>query len=652
VTKKTSRSKPHRAHAPGAGHPPHAPTTHGMKPVDASRRTPSIEPREFGFTGAAPSIGIAVAFFAASLVLAARSPISGDGAELVATAVHGGVLHPPGFPLGSWIDRIVVALPLGGTAAFRLSVFSALCHAVCLFVLERTGYAIGLGVLGRFACAGAFVLFAPIFALGTQPEVFALAHLLIVGLVAQAVAFSIRTVRRTAFGPRDAVALGSLVGLAASQHPIAVLAAPAFLVSLVHLALLREGRVLRISLAALSFAFVAGSLYASLPLLAGDAVWPNWGPPRTASAIVHHLLRSDFGTIDPMRDEATETFRGIRFFGREVLSSFHVLLFVVPFGAGAIANHRARVSLSVIVFGTLALGLAFLAYAEADSPRRFAEGILERFDGPAALGVALVLGAGVDAVARGIVDRRLAELAGAIGVALLALVAYRGATRADASGDDTADVLRHAMGATFPEGAVYLAHEDLEGFQGIELEDRTIRYPILRGLLELPWYVARVVPALEPRLDVTREAPLGVRAILDDARAKGLTVASTNQLVVSPDLAHPSQLRGFYFVAGPGIVDPLSWETVDGAAALCPHASRLRPLPERGFFSARQTRSVLFGRAFERAAVFLDRASRPDEAARAREVHAAFVAGTDPSRWNHACRGFVRAVREIPADAR
>ena len=54
-------------------------------------------------------------------------PQNPDGAELLMTAIHGGVLHPPGFPLQSWINRLLFLFePFRN--AITLSIFSFVCH--------------------------------------------------------------------------------------------------------------------------------------------------------------------------------------------------------------------------------------------------------------------------------------------------------------------------------------------------------------------------------------------------------------------------------------------------------------------------------------------------------------------------------------------
>ena len=77
---------------------------------------------------------------------AARSPQTGDGAEIVATALRGGVLHPPGFPLQAWIDRALVRAP-GLEPAHGLSLFGLVCHAAAAGAIAEILWWLGVTAL-------------------------------------------------------------------------------------------------------------------------------------------------------------------------------------------------------------------------------------------------------------------------------------------------------------------------------------------------------------------------------------------------------------------------------------------------------------------------------------------------------------------------
>src|SRR5207248_1804010 len=101
-------------------------------------------------------------------------PQSGDGAELVRVALQGGVLHPPGFPLQAWLDRVLVALPgLRDRPALAIAALGLLAHAATAGLVVATLGELGAAATGALAGAAAFALFPTVWRLAVEPEVFA-----------------------------------------------------------------------------------------------------------------------------------------------------------------------------------------------------------------------------------------------------------------------------------------------------------------------------------------------------------------------------------------------------------------------------------------------------------------------------------------------
>ncbi|GEM_PF-848287 len=75
-----------------------------------------------------------LALWAVLLRFQAPSIVSGDSGETVAAALHLGVSHPPGHPLGELLGHLLTFLPLG-TAAFRVNLLSALAALLAATLL-------------------------------------------------------------------------------------------------------------------------------------------------------------------------------------------------------------------------------------------------------------------------------------------------------------------------------------------------------------------------------------------------------------------------------------------------------------------------------------------------------------------------------------
>ena len=145
------------------------------------RSGPPARPERARIDPAPPTGGIASAWVGLATVAVlfptlARTPQSGDGAEIVTVALRGGVLHPTGFPLQAWIDRALVAIP-GIPPALAIAAFGLMAHAAAAALIADALRRLGVASAPRVLAAAAFVLFPSLWTLAVEPEVFALAHL-------------------------------------------------------------------------------------------------------------------------------------------------------------------------------------------------------------------------------------------------------------------------------------------------------------------------------------------------------------------------------------------------------------------------------------------------------------------------------------------
>jgi hypothetical protein len=163
---------------------------------------------------------------AVNLLTAAPTVLEGDGAELQATALLGGVPHPSGYPSFVLLGKVFGTL-LPGDPAFRITAMCAVCGAATLVAFMLL--VLELGVSLEAAVAGAIVYGAS-FTLrwaSIRAEVYALAFLL------QALALWRTVVALRTGGTRDGVIAGVFTGLMITGHlssAPAALAMGAFLV--------------------------------------------------------------------------------------------------------------------------------------------------------------------------------------------------------------------------------------------------------------------------------------------------------------------------------------------------------------------------------------------------------------------------------------
>lgn len=596
--------------------------------------------------------------FVALLPFLAVAAHSGDGAELVVAARHGAVLHPPGFPLQMWLDRVAIHLPFGPSDAWRVSVVSAIGHALAVAFIVDALRRLRAGVPARIVGAAAFAFFPSCLALAVQPEAFALAFAGVAASIDVVLAARDDADNDGEGALRDAAVAGLVSALCLAQHTITVVAAPAWLVAafLIVRRRSRHPKLVVTSVGVGAFAASYSVLYGSLLAVAGTRVWPDWGKLSSLSDLWRHMTRAEYGVLDLMATPGATERRAITVLVEQVASTWSLAALLVVVGAAALwaalRPEPNRVASIIGVLGTIGAALAFLAIAVARTQPGSApdDATLERFLGTAVVPLAVLMGLGFHAL-----TLRLAawvprlRRGGGGGVAawlvVACLVAGSFALNAPvalgAHDDRTSDVVLEATARTLRElpGAVYLSSTDLEVLAGVP-DDGTgggRRFPVKCAGSLAPWYVRDVLPAIEPRLGVgpfPDEASI-VRASL----ALGVPVVMSNDRVFDALGDVPFELRGVVFVAGAGVAQApgsqVSTHTIDAALALCPLIEELDALPLGAHDRIRGFR-VTLARAFEGAGYAL--ASQPGRAAVARAIADGLAASTDPRTWREGCR--------------
>ena len=76
-----------------------------------------------------------------------------DSGEFQRVATMAGVAHPPGYPLYTMLGWLFTRLPLGGTPAWRVNLFSAVTAALTLALVFSTGRRLSGSAWGGLAAA-------------------------------------------------------------------------------------------------------------------------------------------------------------------------------------------------------------------------------------------------------------------------------------------------------------------------------------------------------------------------------------------------------------------------------------------------------------------------------------------------------------------
>ena len=218
---------------------------------------------------------------------AARDVVVGDSGEFLAAAARLGVAHPPGYPLLVLLGHAFSWLPIG-PLPFRINFLAAVCGAAAVGFVCATAQRLGASRTGAIV-ASLVLAFNPLFwEWSLAIEAFPLNNVLAAALIYWLVRWNAEPAK-TGF----LIAAALTGGLATSNHLTIV-----FLIPFVAIVMWRNRRSIRIPtlLACAGSVFIGLLPYLYIPWAAARHPLVNWGSISSASGLLHHFLRSDYGT--------------------------------------------------------------------------------------------------------------------------------------------------------------------------------------------------------------------------------------------------------------------------------------------------------------------------------------------------------------------
>lgn len=273
-----------------------------------------------------------------------------DAGEFAAIAFDGGIAHPPGYPLLSFVLRLFALL--GGVFGpiRALSLCSMLCGAFAALMIYYTCLRV-FPVPGAAATATLTIFFSvDVWRANTTIEPFAMNLLHAAMLLWAFVGFVCCdkfTQKRSLYG----LVMGVASGMGVANHHSLMMMLP-----LPAIALSTCGRKILRPLSWMAMGVIAGVIpiaYFFLPISDGAPVWGDWSNPL--ARLIDHLTRAEYGSISLMKDARGSWSTGpALFFGGlpAALSYGFVLISVV--GATWLGRQSRRErSLKLILFGVL-----------------------------------------------------------------------------------------------------------------------------------------------------------------------------------------------------------------------------------------------------------------------------------------------------------
>ncbi len=335
------------------------------------------EPHGLGL-GLAHWLGLALLLLTLAGLSLPHHVQAGDAGEFATVMLAGGVPHPSGYPWMRMLGPLAqgfaaLGLPPATAAALPCALAGVAAWLVLWPLLARwSGRAPATLAVAVLATA------SPVLVHVSDSEVWGL-HLLACALLLRAAASD---------SPRPWL-LGLLLGLAVSHHLSAALMLPV-VVGAAWPRPFAWRRLARTAAQGVGAGLVGLLPYATLALGSGGA-W-RWGDTQSASGLLHHVLRADYGvlalSLHPEDPAVLDQWaRALGTVGSAVsggLTSATLPATLVLVGVGALAWRRPAAATPGVWWGLmgslLACTLAFPAAHNIDPTQPFGAWILERFD--------------------------------------------------------------------------------------------------------------------------------------------------------------------------------------------------------------------------------------------------------------------------------
>ncbi|MCO4770222.1 MAG: DUF2723 domain-containing protein [Deltaproteobacteria bacterium] len=462
---------------------------------------------------------LAAGFAALYLATATHTVQGGDTAEFVTVAAQGGVAHPPGYPLFILLASLFAKVA-PGPLPFRVTAATVFCAVGSLWVLHRvvarwTGDA-AAAAIGASALGASFLFWH----WSTVAEVLPGGALTTALVVAAALG--------SARGARGAKQ-GLLVGLAAAtgiaNHHTVVLLLPLCVFGWVA-AIPRplSGRGVLLTTGAATAGVAVGFL-PYLALMSADGPW-MWGDTTSFGGLVHHFLRSDYGSFSIPNAGATPWWTHPWLYLRTLTSEFFgVLWLLIPIGAavGLGAGRRTgsgpadrrdlrEPGLTLALLGSWLLAAPWLLSQFTYPTEGFFVAVVERFHLQPNVLLAVLLGVGAAWVRRLPLWSR-PTLPAVILAVNVAAVGLMNAPRAGWSSNTVLEDFLHNALDEAEERAVLITSGDAQTFGFVYAQEVLGLRPdvaaVAPGLLPHAWYRERL----------TRRHP---DLVLVDAEGRGL----------------------------------------------------------------------------------------------------------------------------------
>jgi hypothetical protein len=595
------------------------------------------------------SVLIALVIVAPLLLFLAHFPQSPDGAEMVHTALQGGVLHPSGMPLQSWINRAAVLI-YPSDPGLALSVVSWIGALLTVALIAATLRRLGVRWLEVALACIAYAYVPVVATMSIVPEKYAwlsFTQMLFVYIL-------VRLHSQKSPPMHEWWFLALALGLALAQHSANVILVPVFLYVLLRRLWVerKEPReALETSLACcILVGVVTMGFYFSLLLLRSDQVWPDWGHLTSAADVWNHMIRKDYGVLELFhQDLPGERISALMLLAKG-MASWNLAFLFVFIGLFAMTRTRPGRFMGALFLLIILPGLGVLARtAMPAADFGTAMGYQERY--PLLLWplLAVLWGVGLGWTVQRI-PRHGTWLLG--GVALfLGLFVFESIQVQRQADNNLAEIYRKQAGYELDNFAIFWTGSDFTGFNGVTRAGKVV-FP-LKNLIGMDWYRLHVLPVLSPPVSriLAETKPGDKPALFRAALNEGFKVVLTEPtpFLEQPDVMALAEQTGVLWTFSSANNALYTKQLIANTLHLCTLLPNVwKGVPEDGMYFLREFLSS-FRFAFLSAADYLQAQMELPPAQAARDVASSLVPGQSPAEWKIRCQAYAASMLAKPS---
>jgi hypothetical protein len=490
---------------------------------------------------------LSIAAFAVYAALAARDVMFGDALELVASAAHNGIAHPPGYPLWIVLAHLATLAPIG-SLPYRANLTAGAFHAVTVGLVYAAGYVLVRRHAPALFAATLLAIGSPLFVTWSlQAEVFSLNDLFAAAIVLLCLLW-LEDARRW----RLVVPIAFLFGLGLSNQQTLILLAPLPLwVAWCGRDAIRSAanvpQTLAIAVLLLLLAFWLPYLHTILASRRLEG-W-QFGEARTFSELIDVIDRRVYGTLNLVRPGRLQGGSAVERVATFVLLGGWPYLAIAAGLVGLALRKRYKeiVFAALIVSGPL---LAFCAVANLSVDFEIWRSVFSRFGLMPLVTLAPFSACAVFFLEAVVRNRPLRTIVIAVALCAAFVPAALRLPALSLAGVHGPRTLSRDIFAALPPHAILLANSDVVAlaptyFKATETwrPDVTV---VINGALTFPSYRNGLARAIEVPPQIGRlEFPFERRDVLARANpSRPFFVASDRSDLTAPSLSYESLAQG------------------------------------------------------------------------------------------------------------